>query len=147
MLVTRTIAMVLLFIPPAITISYMDVRYRRIPNKLVFIIFIGGLVLNTVYDGWNGLLGSMRHRLWFDVPPSSLWHDGRRGRQALCRGWFGHWRYPRAADADGHRACGRGACCIQDDSSAPGWVNNGWRTPGFLRPFARPGSSTLFRAC
>ncbi len=59
MLVTRTIAMALLFIPPAIAISYMDVRYRRIPNKLVFIIFIGGLALNTVYDGWNGLLGSL----------------------------------------------------------------------------------------
>jgi len=48
-----------MFIPLAITITYMDVRYRRIPNKLVLIILIGGLALNTVYDGWNGLLSSL----------------------------------------------------------------------------------------
>jgi prepilin peptidase CpaA len=59
MLVTRTVAMALLFVPLATTITYMDVRYRRIPNKLVLIILIGGLVLNTVFGGWVGLLGSL----------------------------------------------------------------------------------------
>jgi prepilin peptidase CpaA len=59
MLVTRTIAMAIMFFPLAMTIAYMDVRYRRIPNKLVLIILIGGLVLNTVFDGWNGLLASL----------------------------------------------------------------------------------------
>jgi prepilin peptidase CpaA len=51
--------MALMFIPLAIAITYMDVRYRRIPNKLVLIILIGGVVLNTVFDGWNGLLVSV----------------------------------------------------------------------------------------
>src|SRR6266496_5045609 len=59
MLVMRTIALALMFIPLAIAITYMDVRYRRIPNKLVLIILIGGLVLNTVFNGWNGLLASV----------------------------------------------------------------------------------------
>jgi prepilin peptidase CpaA len=59
MLVTRTVAMALLFVPLATTITYMDVRYRRIPNKLVLIILIGGLLLNTVFGGWVGLLGSL----------------------------------------------------------------------------------------
>jgi prepilin peptidase CpaA len=59
MLVTRTIAMALMFIPLAIAITYMDVRYRRIPNKLVLIILIGGLFLSTVFGGWNGLLASL----------------------------------------------------------------------------------------
>jgi prepilin peptidase CpaA len=51
--------MALLFVPLATTITYMDVRYRRIPNKLVLIILIGGLLLNTVFGGWVGLLGSL----------------------------------------------------------------------------------------
>ena|ERR1051326_259063 len=59
MLVTRTIAMALMFIPLAIAIMYMDVRYRRIPNKLVLTILIGGLILNSVFNGWNGLLASL----------------------------------------------------------------------------------------
>src|SRR6185437_2557257 len=59
MLVARTIAMALMFIPLAIAISYMDVRYRRIPNKLVLVILSGGLILNTVFGGRNGLMASV----------------------------------------------------------------------------------------
>src|SRR5260370_12060349 len=59
MLVPRTLAMALMFVPLAISITYMDVRYRRIPNKLVLVILIGGLVINTVFNGWNGLLASL----------------------------------------------------------------------------------------
>jgi prepilin peptidase CpaA len=51
--------MALMFIPLAIAIMYMDVRYRRIPNKLVLTILIGGLILNSVFNGWNGLLASL----------------------------------------------------------------------------------------
>jgi len=59
MLITRTLAMALMYIPLAITITYMDVRYRRIPNKLVLLILIGGLVLNGIFGAWQGLLASL----------------------------------------------------------------------------------------
>lgn len=59
MLITRTLAMALMYIPLAITITYMDVRYRRIPNKLVLPILIGGLILNSVFGAWEGLLASL----------------------------------------------------------------------------------------
>jgi len=59
MLISRTIALVLMFTPLAIIITYMDVRYRRIPNKLVLILLIGGLFLNSVFGGINGLLTSL----------------------------------------------------------------------------------------
>ena len=48
-----------MFIPLAIIIAYMDVRYRRIPNKLVLVTLIGGLILNTVFGGTHGLLVSL----------------------------------------------------------------------------------------
>jgi prepilin peptidase CpaA len=51
--------MALMFVPLAIMITYMDVRYRRIPNKLVLLILIGGLVLNGVFGAWEGLLASL----------------------------------------------------------------------------------------
>jgi prepilin peptidase CpaA len=56
---TQYIAMATLFFPLAITITYMDVRYRRIPNKLVLVIFVGGLTLNTIFGGSHGLLLSL----------------------------------------------------------------------------------------
>jgi prepilin peptidase CpaA len=59
MTIPQNIAMALLFFPLALMISYMDVRYRRIPNKLVLAILIGGLVLHIVFDGYHGLLLSL----------------------------------------------------------------------------------------
>ena len=58
-MIPQYVAMALLFFPLALMIVYMDVRYRRIPNKLVLIILIGGITLNTLFDGWNGLLLSL----------------------------------------------------------------------------------------
>ena len=49
----------LLLIPLACAISYMDIRYRRIPNKLVLVILVGGLLLNTLFGGTQGLLASL----------------------------------------------------------------------------------------
>src|SRR6185295_15530649 len=49
----------LFFIPLAVAIIYMDVRYRRIPNLLVLVTFIGGLVINTIFGGSHGLLASL----------------------------------------------------------------------------------------
>ncbi|MEP6912252.1 MAG: A24 family peptidase [bacterium] len=59
MLASQTIALAILFIPMAILITYMDVRYRRIPNELVLLTLIGGLALNTVFGGTHGLLVSL----------------------------------------------------------------------------------------
>jgi prepilin peptidase CpaA len=49
----------ILFIPLAVAITYMDVRYRRIPNELVLLTFIGGLTINTIFGGSRGFLVSL----------------------------------------------------------------------------------------
>ena len=59
MLGQSTVVIALLFVPLAIAITYMDVRYRRIPNTLVLAILIGGLTLNTIFGGKHGLLISL----------------------------------------------------------------------------------------
>ena len=56
---TQNVALVLLFVPMALLIIYMDVRYRRIPNKLVLITLVGGITLNTVFGGTHGLAVSL----------------------------------------------------------------------------------------
>jgi len=43
----------------AIIITYMDVKYRRIPNKMVLVTLIGGIALNTIFEGTHGLLLSL----------------------------------------------------------------------------------------
>ena len=58
-MIPQNVAMALLFFPLALMIVYMDVRYRRIPNKLVLLILIGGIAINTVFNGLNGLLLSL----------------------------------------------------------------------------------------
>jgi prepilin peptidase CpaA len=47
------------FIPLASAIAYTDVRYRRIPNKLVLVTLIAGLLINTLFGGSHGLLVSV----------------------------------------------------------------------------------------
>jgi prepilin peptidase CpaA len=58
MLAPQDIALAIMFIPLAIAITYMDVRYRRIPNKLVLATMLGGLGLNTFFGGTHALLAS-----------------------------------------------------------------------------------------
>ena len=53
------VVIALTFIPLAVAITYMDVRYRRIPNKLVVVTLILGLTLNTFFGGTQGLLMSL----------------------------------------------------------------------------------------
>jgi prepilin peptidase CpaA len=55
----QTLALAILFIPMAIIITYMDVKYRRIPNKLVLITLGGGISINTFFNGPHGLLVSL----------------------------------------------------------------------------------------
>ena len=53
------IAVAALLIPLAGVITYYDVRYRRIPNLFVLATLAGGLLLNTIYGGWQGGLASL----------------------------------------------------------------------------------------
>src|SRR5687768_16705947 len=57
--IPQNVAMALLFFPLAITITYMDIRYRRIPNKLVLATLLVGLIVNTGFDGSRGFLLSL----------------------------------------------------------------------------------------
>jgi prepilin peptidase CpaA len=59
MITSPKVIIAILFIPLAIAIIYMDVRYRRIPNKLVFATLMAGLSLNLVFRGWHGLASSL----------------------------------------------------------------------------------------
>jgi prepilin peptidase CpaA len=59
MLAPQNLVMALVFIPLALLITYMDIRYRRIPNKLVLSILISGLVLNTFFIVLQGLVASL----------------------------------------------------------------------------------------
>jgi len=55
----QNLAIGLLLVPMAIVITYMDIKYRRIPNKLVLVTLLGGLAVNTFFGGGHGLLLSL----------------------------------------------------------------------------------------
>src|SRR4030095_11162034 len=59
MIASQNFLVALLFIPLAISIAYMDIKYRRIPNKLVLITLIVGLALHSFFGGWHGLFQSV----------------------------------------------------------------------------------------
>ncbi len=48
-----------LLLPLTALIVYFDVRYRRIPNKIVLASLLTGLAVNAFWNGWNGLLQSV----------------------------------------------------------------------------------------
>jgi len=54
-----TIVSSALLIPLAVIITYYDARYRRIPNPFVIATLVSGLVINSIANGWSGLLGSL----------------------------------------------------------------------------------------
>lgn len=54
-----TLAVAALLVPLAFIIAYYDVRYRRIPNAYVLAGLVGGILINTVFGGFNGLLLSV----------------------------------------------------------------------------------------
>jgi prepilin peptidase CpaA len=54
-----TLAVTALLIPLAFIIAYYDVRYRRIPNAFVLAGLTGGLLINVLAGGMNGLLLSV----------------------------------------------------------------------------------------
>ena len=47
----------LLLIPLAVNVIYYDVRFRRIPNKLVLIALFAGLTINIAFGGASGADG------------------------------------------------------------------------------------------
>ncbi|MGH9833147.1 MAG: A24 family peptidase [Blastocatellia bacterium] len=48
-----------LLVPLGAAIAYYDVRYRRIPNRLVLATLAGGLVVNAIFGGWGGVRASL----------------------------------------------------------------------------------------
>jgi prepilin peptidase CpaA len=48
-----------LLIPLAAAITYYDVRYRRIPNRLVLLALGSGLVKNAIVGAWGGARASL----------------------------------------------------------------------------------------
>lgn len=48
-----------LLVPLAAVIAYYDVRYRRIPNAFVLAAFSGGVLMNTIVGGWQGIYSSL----------------------------------------------------------------------------------------
>jgi prepilin peptidase CpaA len=55
----HTIISSALLIPLAVIITYFDGRFRRIPNAFVLATLISGLAINTITNGWTGLLLSL----------------------------------------------------------------------------------------
>jgi len=67
MLAPRIVAIAIVFVPMAIIITYMDIRYRRIPNNLVLLTLLSGLIVNTIFRGSAGLwatLGGLTLAFW-----------------------------------------------------------------------------------
>lgn len=59
MLISKHIVTALIFIPLVLSITYTDVRYRRIPNKQVLTILLCGVALNAFFGAWPGFLASL----------------------------------------------------------------------------------------
>lgn len=59
MIPTQTFFICLLLLPLAVAITYYDVRYRRIPNKIVLATLIGGFLLNIISRQLDGALLSL----------------------------------------------------------------------------------------
>src|SRR5678815_1042287 len=57
--IPQNIATALIFIPLALSITYMDVRYRRIPNRQVLTILLCGVAVNAFFGAWHGLYISL----------------------------------------------------------------------------------------
>ena len=49
-----------LLIPVALAVIYYDVRYRRIPNEIVVITLVAGVIINSAMGSWTGMLGSVQ---------------------------------------------------------------------------------------
>ncbi|HEX6045123.1 MAG TPA: A24 family peptidase [Pyrinomonadaceae bacterium] len=59
MYVSPVVMKLLLLVPLAISVIYYDVRFRRIPNKLVLAALVAGLAINIGFGGAAGALSSV----------------------------------------------------------------------------------------
>ena len=59
MLKFQNITTALIFIPLVLSITYMDVRYRRIPNRQVLTILLCGIGVNAFFGSWHGVFVSL----------------------------------------------------------------------------------------
>ena len=50
----------LVLVPLAAFVTYYDLRYRRIPNLLILVALVAGLVINTSFSGMQGALSSVQ---------------------------------------------------------------------------------------
>jgi prepilin peptidase CpaA len=57
--VSPVVMKLLLLIPLAVNVIYYDVRFRRIPNKLVLVALFAGLAINIAFGGASGALSSL----------------------------------------------------------------------------------------
>ena len=57
--IPQNIATALIFIPLATNVTYMDVRYRRIPNRQVLTILLCGIAVNAFFGGLAGTFASL----------------------------------------------------------------------------------------
>jgi prepilin peptidase CpaA len=56
---SQTLVYIILLIPLAVVIAYYDVRYRRIPNAFVLAAFSGGVMMNAILGGLQGVYSSI----------------------------------------------------------------------------------------
>jgi prepilin peptidase CpaA len=56
---SQTLVYIILLIPLAVVITYYDVRYRRIPNAFVLAAFSGGVLMNAILGGLQGVYSSI----------------------------------------------------------------------------------------
>lgn len=56
---SQTLVYIILLIPLAGVITYYDVRYRRIPNAFVLAAFSGGVLMNAILGGLQGVYSSI----------------------------------------------------------------------------------------
>ena len=56
---SQTLVYIILLIPLAVVIAYYDVRYRRIPNAFVLAAFSGGVLMNAILGGLQGVYSSI----------------------------------------------------------------------------------------
>jgi prepilin peptidase CpaA len=49
----------------AVTAAFTDVRYRRIPNRLTYPLMVIGLLAQTAFHGWGGLVSALEGSLLF----------------------------------------------------------------------------------
>jgi prepilin peptidase CpaA len=56
---SKTLAYIVFLVPLAGIIAYYDVRYRRIPNPFVLATLAGGVAMNSIFGGLQGVYSSL----------------------------------------------------------------------------------------